>query len=196
MAAPSTHPSLLVRLKNRQDSVAWGQFVEIYGPLIYGFARRHGLQDADAADVMQETLRGVAGAVDRLKYDPAKGSFRAWLLTVTRNKLRNWREKHKHQPRGRGATTTDWLDSVADSGAELEKAWDQDYERRLFHWASEQVRVDFEDKTWQAFWETAVEGRPANEVAASLKLSIGAVYIARSRVLARLRERIKETLIE
>src|SRR5260370_28946159 len=117
MAAPSTHPSLLVRLKNRQDSVAWGQFVEIYGPLIYGFARRHGLQDADAADVMQETLRGVAGAVDRLKYDPAKGSFRAWLLTVTRNKLRNWREKHKHQPHGRGAATTDWLDIRAGSGA-------------------------------------------------------------------------------
>jgi RNA polymerase sigma-70 factor (ECF subfamily) len=84
--SPTTRPSLLVRIRDPQDSQAWTQFVEVYAPLVYGFARKHGLQDADAADVTQDVLRAVAGAAGRLEYDPQRGSFRGWLLTIVRNK--------------------------------------------------------------------------------------------------------------
>src|SRR6266576_164992 len=102
--APATQPSLLIRLGDKQDTVAWAQFVEVYAPLVYGFARKHGLQDADAADLTQEVLRAVAGAVPRLDYDPARGSFRAWLLTVVRNKLLNFLAAARRREQGRGDT--------------------------------------------------------------------------------------------
>src|SRR5438552_1369435 len=82
--SPQTRASLLVRLRDGHDREAWRQFVDLYAPLVYGFARRRGLQDADAADLMQDVLRAVSGAAGRLDYDPAKGTFRSWLFTVTR----------------------------------------------------------------------------------------------------------------
>jgi RNA polymerase sigma-70 factor (ECF subfamily) len=188
---PQTRPSLLVRLRDSQDRDAWRQFVDIYVPLIYGFARRGGLQDADAADVTQEALCAVARAIKRLEYDPNRGSFRAWLLTVVRSKIANWRtrqERNHVQDRDCGAQ--DELDNMP---APIEEtAWDQEYERRIFQLAAAQVRGQFEEASWQAFWQTALEGKSGKEVAATLGISVGAVYIAKSRVLARLKERIVE----
>src|SRR5262245_60824978 len=83
--APSTRGSLIVRLRDPKDADAWRQFIDLYGSLIYSFSRKKGLQDADAADLMQEVLRSVAGAAGRLNYDPRRGSFRGWLYTITRN---------------------------------------------------------------------------------------------------------------
>src|SRR5260370_19628198 len=108
--APTTRPSLLVRLRDPQDALAWSQFVDLYGPLIYDFARTQGFQDADAADLMQETLQAVSGAIGRLEYDPKRGSFRGWLFTVVRNKLRNFLAKRQRQGRGSGDTgMVHWL---------------------------------------------------------------------------------------
>ena len=87
---PATRASLLVRLRDPRDEGAWREFIDLYAPLIYGYARKQGLQDADAADLSQEVLRAVAGAMDRLDYDPRRGAFRNWLFTVVRNKLSNW----------------------------------------------------------------------------------------------------------
>src|SRR5438094_6586974 len=99
---PTTRPSLLVRLRDAQDEWAWSQFVEIYAPLVYGFARKHGLQDADAADLTQDVLQAVSGGIRRLDYDPRRGSFRGWLFTVVRNKLRNFLAAQKRPGRGTG----------------------------------------------------------------------------------------------
>src|SRR6516165_1927846 len=99
---PSTRASLLVRLRDPRDGEAWRQFVDLYAPLVYGYARKQGLQDADAADLSQEVLRAVAGAVGRLEYDPARGAFRNWLFTVVRRKLSDWRRARKHRPQARG----------------------------------------------------------------------------------------------
>src|SRR5438309_8393167 len=96
----TTRPSLLVRIRDAGDGEAWTQFVEIYAPLVYGFARKHRLQDADAADLTQDVLRAVAGAVGRLDYDPQRGSFRSWLFTVVRNKLRNFRANQERRCQG------------------------------------------------------------------------------------------------
>src|SRR5437762_6687766 len=87
--SPTTHPSLLVRLRDSRDAAAWAQFVELYAPPVYAFARKHGLQDADAADLTQDVLRSVSGAFRRRGYDAERGSFRGWLYAVVRNKLRD-----------------------------------------------------------------------------------------------------------
>lgn len=191
--APTTQPSLLVRLCDKADAEAWSQFVDIYAPLVYGYARRGGLQDADAADLTQDVLRAVAGAVGELKYDPAKGSFRGWLFTVARNKLRNFKLVQSRKPQASGGSSIQ--EFLAEHPApEEEDAWDKEYEQRLFHWAANRVKGTFQESTWQAFWAITVEGQPAKAVAEKLGITVGATYIAKSRVLARLRAEIKQIL--
>src|SRR5262245_26614927 len=188
-SSPHTRPSLLVRLRDAADAEAWRQFVDLYAPLVYRFARGRGLQDADAADLTQDVLHAVARGSGRLEYDPARGTFRGWLFTVARNKLHTFL---KRQQRHRQHTEDVEVEQLL-AGPDADEAalWEQEYEQRLFDWAAEQVRGHFQDRTWQAFWQAAVEGRPPRDVAAALGLSVGAVYIAKSRVLARLKEQVQ-----
>jgi RNA polymerase sigma-70 factor (ECF subfamily) len=191
--APETRPTLLVRLRDPDAGAAWSQFVEIYAPLLYGFARKKGLQDADAADVTQEALRAVAQALPRLEYDPQRGCFRAWLFTVVRSKLAAFRHRQGRQPLGSG--DPDQLALLHEQPApesDEEQVWRQDYRQHLFNWAAAQVRPAVEATTWQAFWQTAALGRRAREVAAGLGLTVSAVYMARSRVLARIKAQIAQ----
>ena len=190
---PLTRVTLLNRLKDGADADAWHEFVHLYGPVVYGFARKRGLQDADAADLMQEVLRSVARNAERMEYDPKRGTFRGWLYTVTRNKIYNFLNGQRNRPRGSGdSAAQERLDAVADLSTEREDDWDLEYQRRLSARAMDLVRHEFQPNTWQAFWRTAVEGRPPRDVAAELGVSVGAVYVARSRTLARLRQRIEE----
>lgn len=193
--APTTRPSLLVRLRDARDAEAWRLFVELYGPIVYRFARRHRLQDADAADLTQEVLRGVSGSVGRLDYDPRRGSFRGWLFTLAHRKLYDLlaRRRRQEQPGGDSATQM-LLDETP--ARDSEDVWNQEHERQVFAWAAEQVRGQFTETTWRAFWATAVEGRDATAVAEELHLSVGAVYVAKSRVQARLREQIRQVTDE
>src|SRR5215218_10917366 len=101
---PPTRASLIARLRDLRDEAAWGEFVDVYIPVVYGYARKQGLQDADAADLAQEVLRVVASAVGRLEYDPAKGAFRNWLFTVVRRKLANRRRAQRARPDERVST--------------------------------------------------------------------------------------------
>lgn len=191
--APATRASLLLRLRDSQDTEAWREFVRLYAPVVYGFARKRGLQDADAADLMQEVFRSVAGAAGRLEYDPRRGSFRGWLYTVTRNKLYTFLNRRKRQPGGSGgADAQELLETAADAGQDLDALWNQEYERRLASWAMAEVRGEFSEPTWQAFHLTAVENRSPQEVARQLGLSPGSVYVAKSRVLARVRAKVRE----
>ncbi len=194
---PATRLSLLVRLRDARDDAAWSQFVELYAPLVYGFARKHGLQDADAADLTQDVLQAVSGGLRKLDYDPRRGSFRSWLFTVARNKLRNFFAAQKRP--GRGAGDTDAQQRLQELPAREDEQtswWEQEYERRVFTWAADQVRGAFQDSTWQAFWQTAVEGKTGPEVARTLGMTVAAVYLAKGRVMARLKELIRETLDE
>src|SRR5437868_2890687 len=174
---PPTRASLLVRLRDPCDEAAWAQFVQLYTPLVYGYARKQGLQDADAADVCQEVLGAVAGAVSRLEYDPQRGAFRDWLFTIVRHKLSNWRKARANRTRGSGDTGMQKLLEQFPGADRLQEEWQTDWETRLFSWACEQVRDEVAGTTWQAFWRTAVEGRPAKEAAAELGLSLAAVYV-------------------
>src|SRR5215470_6672121 len=128
---PPTRASLLLRLGDPRDGEAWRQFVDLYAPLVYGFARRQGLQDADAADLTQEVLHTVARSIVRLDYDPRRGSFRGWLFTVVRTRLSNFHDRWRtHPDRGSGDTDVQHLlDDVA--SPEEEAWWDAEHERRL-----------------------------------------------------------------
>ena len=193
---PATRHSLLVRIRDARDAEAWARFVDLYAPLVYGFSRRRGLQDADAADLTQEVLRAVARSARRLRYDSRRGSFRSWLFTVAVNKLRNFLASRKRQPQATG-DSSDLRRLDEQPAAEPDEAeWDREYDERIFAWAAEQVRGCFEDSTWQAFWATAVEDRSPKEVAAELGMSVGAVYIAKSRVIARLKEQIRQLHVD
>jgi RNA polymerase sigma-70 factor (ECF subfamily) len=188
----STRVSLLVRIRDPGDGAAWRQFVAIYAPLIFGFARRRGLQDADAADLTQEVLRSVASAAGRFDYDAGRGSFRSWLFTVSRNALNTFLEARRRRDVARGGSSAQIALQDRPAREEDETArWEQDYRQRRFSWAAEQVRGGFEESSWEAFWQTAVEGRSPKAVAEALGMSVGAVYIAKSRALARIREQIR-----
>jgi RNA polymerase sigma factor (sigma-70 family) len=188
---PSTRASLLVRLRDAQDQAAWKEFVDLYTPLVYGYARKQGLQDADAADLSQEVLGTVAGAVGSLEYDPARGAFRNWLFTVVRRKLSNWRRARRSRPDCTNGTAHSASLEQFPAPDTMEAEWEAEWERRLFTWACEQVRRDVNEATWQAFWRTFINGQPGKHTAEELGLSVAAVYLARRRVLTRLQELIR-----
>lgn len=190
--APKTRPSLLVRIRNCNDHQAWTEFVEIYEPLIYRLARRKGFQDADAAELTQEVFVAVASAIDRWRPDPGRGKFRAWLFRIARNLMINLLVHHRRHPPAAGDTSVGrLLEMQASPDGPESVLFDREYKRQTFHWAAEQIRDEFRESTWRAFWRTAVDGRPVRQVADELELSPGAVYVARSRVMARLRETVE-----
>jgi len=192
--SPPTRPSLLVRVKDARDDDAWRQFVELYAPLIHAYGLRHGLQDADAADLAQEVLRATAGSIGRLDYDQKIGSFRGWLLTITRNKLRNLVAARRRGPAGTGNSAIHRLLEQQPSPEQDEHEWNRKYEWSVLTWAASQIRDEFREPTWRAFWDTMVENRPIKQVADELNLSAGAVYIARTRVLARLKQQVETAI--
>jgi RNA polymerase sigma factor (sigma-70 family) len=190
---PITRPSLLIRVRDPSDADAWSQFVELYGPLVYQFGRKRGLQDADAADLAQTVFQAVSGQIRRLDYDPRLGSFRGWLFGVVRNQFYKLLATRERSAQGTGDTGAHQrLAEQPARGDDEEALWQQEYERRLFLYAAEQVRACFEASSWQAFWQTAVEGKGAKAVASELGMTVGAVYTAKSRVFERIKREIRQ----
>lgn len=195
--APATRITLLNRIRETDDAEAWAEFARLYGPVVYGFARKRGLQDADAADLVQDVLRSVARNAHRINYDPKRGTFRGWLYTVTRNKVYNFLSANKNRPKAGGdSASQERLDQLAGKSNESEAEWELEYQRRLSAKAMDRVKHEFQPNTWQAFWGTAVEGRSAAEIGTELKMTAGAVYVAKSRVLARLRDEVQQLMAE
>ncbi len=190
---PSTRASLLLRLRDSKDHEAWLEFVSLYEPVIYRLMRRHGLQDADAREVMQELFMAVSRSIDR--WDPAKerGSFRGWLRRVARNLVINWLNRRRRSVVAAGGS--DWqamLEMLPDDTGPDTAEFDQELRRALFQRAAEQVQGEVQPATWQAFWETAVVGSSPAEAAVKLGMKVGAVRVAKCRVLARLRVAVTE----
>ena len=184
-----TRRSLLLRIRDTQDARAWTEFVAIYEPLVYRVARKRGFQHADALELTQEVLLAVSKSIDRWNADPACGSFRGWLFRVARNLMINLLVKQRRHPQAVGNTDFQrLLAQVADPAPDESAVFDLEYRRGVFRWAAEQVKAEFRPATWQAFWKTCVDGLAVKDVAQELSLSVGAIYVARSRVMARLRE--------
>jgi RNA polymerase sigma-70 factor (ECF subfamily) len=182
----TTSTSLLARLRQPGEGGAWEEFVDLYTPLLFYWARRMGLKDQDAADLVQDVFALLLRKLPEFEYDEGK-SFRAWLRTVTVNK---WREGRRRRtlpvaPGGEGD-----LAELADPAGD-EAFWEAEYRQCVVGRAMRLMQSEFRPTTWRACWEHAVAGRPAAEVAAELGLSVGAVYAARFRVLARLRQELE-----
>ena len=177
----STRLTLLERLRRPDDAAAWSRFVQLYTPLLYGWARRAGLSEADAADLLQDVFVVLLRELPTFHYQPGK-SFRAWLRTVLLNRWRTLRRRR--QPRTVGP---DDLDGLADP--DTPELPDEAEERRqLVARALKIVEGEARPETWKAFREYVLSGRPPADVARELGCSVNVVYLARSRLLGRLRD--------
>ena len=190
---PETRASLILRLPSSADAEAWGEFVSIYEPFLYRFGRRGGLQDADANELVQNVMMSVARAVGRWKPDGDRGRFRTWLFRIARNQLIDTLQRRKQQFSVQGLSGfVSALDRNLMTGALSESEIARSHRQELFLWAAERVKNSVREVTWQAFWKSAVEECDVEQVAAALNLTTGAVYIARSRVLAKLRDEVRK----
>ena len=187
--SPETRLSLIGRLHDKDDGDAWSEFVQIYEPLILTVARRRGMQHADAAEIAQEVLNRVSKSIDTWNPDPAKGSFRGWLYQVTRNMTIDFLRRNRKWRETAGGVI---LDDLPSPTADESKEFRLEYERQLFSWAAASVKGSFKPANWQAFWMSAVEEKPMEQVAEKLGITRGQVYVARSRIMARIATVIKQ----
>jgi RNA polymerase sigma-70 factor (ECF subfamily) len=187
-----TSASLLERLRHQGDAADWERLVGLYTPLLRGWLRRHEVPDGEVDDLVQEVLAVLVRELPHFQYDPGRGSFRAWLRTVTAHRLRNfWRSRRHHPPAAGGSDPARRLEELEDPHSGLSREWEREHDRHVAHRLLELIEPDFEAATWQAFRRLALDGAPAAEVATELGLSLNAVYLARYRVLRRLREEMR-----
>ncbi len=194
-SSSSMHSSLLQRVREH-DHDAWQRMVHIYSPLIYDWCRIQRLQPADSADVLQDVFRSVAGNLENFRRDRPRDSFRGWLWTITRNKILDHFRKQNNRGNALGGTNAaQRMHEVPDeepstsTGGSSGEATNNPYRR-----AVDLLRMEFEDRTWQAFYQVTIDGRATADVAADLGISVNAVRKAKSRVLRRLRDEFGDLL--
>lgn len=191
----STSRSLLERVK-RAEPEAWDRLVTLYAPLVFHWCRSWGLREQDAADIFQEVFQSVAVHIGAFRKERAGDTFRGWLRTITRNKIHDHFRRRGREPEGVGGSEAQaqLAELPAPEASEASSHTEEKGERGLVARALELVRPEFAERTWQAFWRTAIEGRSAPEVGAELSMSAGAVRVAKSRVLQRLREELGDLI--
>lgn len=189
----STASNLLGEVK-ANDCSAWRRLASLYAPLVYSWARRAGLQAEDAADVVQEVFRAVLTHIATYESGSRAGSFRGWLWTITRNKIKDHWRSQQRQPQAVGGTDAHERLLQLPVPADLTDEEPVGTEGSVLQRGLELIRAHFGDRTWQAFWRVTAEGEAPAEVGAALGMSVNAVYVARSRVLSRLRQELGETL--
>ncbi len=185
-----THPSLLLRLRDPADTASWRTFVDTYGPLLYHYCRRRGLQDADAADVAQEALIEVVRSIRTFEYRPECGRFRDWLGTlVFRRLVRFFERNQRRETPTNPDTLAASLPPLAAEGVESE--WTDWFNAQLLQTALKRIRGHFEPATWRAFERVWIDNCPARQAADELGMAVESVYLAKSRVLKRLEQEIR-----
>ena len=193
MRPPETRHSLIVRLKDQRNDLAWTEFVCAYEPFLTHLVRKQGTPDRHVADVSQQLLIAIAKSVDGWKPDGKVASFRRWLGRVARNVVIKFMVRERKQVTGQGGS--DFLtltEEMPDASVDAEQA--RHYEQELILWAAELVRGEFRASSWRAFWATQIEGRSVAEVSEELGVTTGSIYMSRSRIFARIRSHIEEVL--
>ena len=190
-----TRASLLHRLRNWDDKSSWQDFFDIYWRLIYGVARKAGLNDAEAQDVVQETMTSVAKHMPAFRYDPAIGSFKAWLLKLTRWRIIGQLRKrgplavHDSMP---GDPVTGTVQGIADPAAgALDSMWDAEWEANLLKAAIDRVKRRLDPEKYQVFDFYVNKEWPPDKVAITFRISIGQVYLAKNRVTAMIKKEVR-----
>lgn len=190
---PETRISLILRLAHPEEVTAWQEFVDVYAPIIHGLALRKGIQAADAEDLTQEILFGIARAIDRFRPDADRAKFRTWLSRIARNMIADYFAGRAKRPMSQSLSDS-WLEQAV-GGAETGTN-DEDFElekrQSLFRLAANRIQQRVATNTWQAFEATTVHRRSADEVALELEMSLGNLYVARCRVLRLLRIEVEQ----
>ena len=188
---PETSHSLIARVKDLGDGAAWDEFLGIYQPVIFRMARRRGLQDADARDVIQQVFLSISMSIEGWTPGDLQPPFRAWLTTIARNAITKALTRRPRDAATGSTSMVELLDAQPDPQATTAEIL-AEARKELIRWATEQIRSEFSEATWNVFWRTAIEGVPIADVAKSTGRSAGAVYVARYRVIARLKEKVLE----
>jgi len=190
MSPLETRKSLIVRLKNEQNEFAWRDFVCSYEGFLNQLSRRQGVPERHIPDVTQQILMTIAKSIDGWKDDGNAASFRRWLSTVSRNVVIRFMSRERKQAGGVGGSDlVAVLQNVVDKPNEQHV---RQYEHELIVWAAEQVRHEFLESSWRAFWATVIDERSVDEVAAELGVSAGSIYMSRSRIMAKIRRKVAE----
>jgi RNA polymerase sigma-70 factor (ECF subfamily) len=191
----ATSRSLLDRVK-AADAAAWERLVGLYAPLVFRWCRRWDLQEQDVADVFQEVFQAVVAHIGQFRKERPGDTFRGWLWKITRNKVHDhFRRLEREAPGVGGSDAQQRLARLPEAlPPDDEPPAAETEDRDLFCRALDLIRGEFQERTWQAFWRTAVDGQAARDVAADLAMSPGAVRVAKSRVLHRLREELGDLM--
>lgn len=185
-----TSVSFLESLQVAPDKELWSRLVEIYTPLIRGWLRRQGAASDDIDDVVQEVLTVVVRRFPEFQREPRKGAFRSWLRTIAANCLRDhWRRNNRQAAAVGGSDFAGLIHQLADSDSGVSKIWDREHDAHVTKYLLKEIQGEFSEKTWQAFQRFAMDGLSAEQVGKELDMSSNAVFIAKSRVLSRLRHR-------
>lgn len=194
-SSPQTRFSLIEKIKNPHDAEAWSEFAEIYYPLVIRMCRQKGLQHADATDVAQEVLGRVARAVKTYRQDQPGSTFRGWLYRITRNLTIDFFRKQKRDPLAKVAHREE-LNTIQEPTANESRDFNLAFRKQMFSVVAAIVQQQVQPQTWLAFWKTEVEHQDVAAVANELSMTTGAVYVARSRVIARLRQETQKRMNE
>ncbi len=190
----TTSRTLLLRLRDLDNNDAWREFHARYEPRIMNWCRRYNLQESDALDVTQEVLGKLVRAMQTFEYQPARGSFRGWLKTVTNNAIRDFLKTLSRPGRGSGDTQAHrQLDALKskEAMAALASTIEEEGERELLREAEERVKGRVQPHTWRAYKMTVLESCKSSEVAEKLRISVSDVYVAKSRVMKMLRQEVE-----
>ncbi len=189
---PETRASLILRLRNAEDMAAWEEFTEIYGPVVLRVARRRGLQAADAENLCQEVLLSVAQSVSQWVVRDDRGSFHAWLMRIAHNEAVDMLSQRATRSLGKDGEQGQKLLDAATVRNDISSLIEREYERELFRLAADRVQQMVSPQTWQAFRLTEVEGQSVQQAAEALGTTTGHIYVSRSRVMARIKEFVRE----
>ena len=192
MNHPETRRSLIIRLKGDNNEHAWVDFVAVYEPFLTHLVSRLGVPKRHAEDVVQQVLLAIAKSVDGWTDDQQTASFRRWVATVARNIVIKFMNRERKQASVHGGT--DFIEQLEQLPATPDREQADRYEHELIVWAAEQVRDEFIDTSWAAFWATVIDGKPVQVVATDLGISRGSIYMSRSRIIARIRMKVDEVL--
>ena len=188
---PETNASLILRVKDPLDDTAWSAFLAIYRPVVYRMARGRGMQHADAEDLTQQVFVSIAGAIENWEGGEDRPPFRFWLHRIARNAIVNAITRRKPD-QGAGSTSVREMLDAMPSNDDVSRELEQESRSEALRWAAEQIRAEFSDATWKMFWQTAIAGKPVAEIAKDVGRSTGAVYMARYRIMQRLKAKISE----
>ena len=189
-----TSLSLLSQLRRGTDDGggkhddAWRELVSLYQPLLLAWVGRLGVQPSDADDVVQEVLLAVSGSIESFEHNGRPGAFRAWLRATLVNRVRTfWRTRKRKAPAAGGDEIDRALVELEDPASAMSREWDRQHDRHVLGRLMRRIEKEFKPETWQAFYRVAIEGQSADAVAGELATTTNAVFIAKSRVLKRLR---------